>query len=181
MLNIWKEHGFEILFWVSVVVLLFIFVVNVLSGKKGTYDDHTTLIWNLLNKPTSSKVSTPKQAVSFESKGEAECRRVAEEYTGLPFRKARPSFLRNEVTGGHNLELDCYNEKLKIGIEYNGRQHYNFVPHFHATKDAFYNIKYRDDLKQRLCKENNVKLIIVPYTVKDIKSYLQTELARHMG
>jgi hypothetical protein len=73
-----------------------------------------------------------------------------------------------------NLELDCFNEELRIGIEYNGRQHYEYVPRFHKTKDAFYTTKYRDDMKMRLCKKNGVRLIVVPYTVplNSIESYL---------
>lgn len=179
MMRIWEEYGFEILFWVSVVVLLFIFVVNIAAGKKGTYEDHTDIIWNLLNKPANvsvGKTGGPRR--KGESRGEAECRRVAEEYTGLPFPKCRPDFLRNEITGGHNLELDCFNADLKIGIEYNGEQHYRYIPYFHKTKDTFYNTKYRDDIKKRLCNENGVRLIVVPYTVEDIKSYLRMELQK---
>lgn len=176
MYKIWKEYGFEIMFWVAVIILIFIFVLNVLSGKKGSYYDHTNMIWNLINKPIGGTYSKLKKDNGYESKGERECRRVVEEYTGKPFPKARPNFLRNEITGAHNLELDCFNNDLKIGVEYNGEQHYNYIPYFHKTKDAFYNIKYRDDMKKRLCLENGVKLIVVPYTVKDIKSYLQTEL-----
>lgn len=178
MLRIWEEYGFEILFWVSVVVLLFIFVVNIAAGKKGTYEDHTDVIWNLLNKPANVSVGTGHKQNSTESRGESECRRVAEDYTGLPFPKCRPDFLRNEITGGHNLELDCYNEDLKIGIEYNGEQHYRYIPYFHKNKDAFYNTKYRDDIKKRLCEQNRVRLIVVPYTVEDIKSYLTMELQK---
>ena len=90
------------------------------------------------------------------------------------FYKIRPDFLRNNITGGNNLEIDCYNDSLKLGVEYNGRQHYDFVPFFHKNKETFYNQKYRDDMKRRLCKENNITLIEVPYTIKikDIEKYI---------
>lgn len=178
MLHVWKEYGFEILFWVSVIVLLFIFVINIVAGKKGTYQDHTDIIWKLLNKPASIKQSTDTRRRGYESKGETECRQVAEQLTGLPFPKRRPDFLRNEITGGHNLELDCFNEDLKIAIEYNGEQHYKYIPYFHKTKDTFYNVKYRDEMKKRMCEENGIRLIVVPYTVHDIKSYLTDELQK---
>ena len=34
--------------------------------------------------------------------------------------------------------------------------------------------KYRDDMKKRICKENNINLIEVPYTIKinDIEKYI---------
>ena len=84
--------------------------------------------------------------------------------TGKSFPKKRPNFLRNNVTD-MNLEIDCFCEELGLGIEYNGKQHYHYTPHFHASKEAFYNVRYRDEIKRRLCSDNGIKLIVVPYTV----------------
>lgn len=177
MYKFWKEYGFDIMFWIAVIVLAFIFVLNLITKKRGSYHDYTSMIRDLVNKPYF-----PSGQKKSESKGEMECRRVVEEYTGKPFPKARPNFLRNEITGGsHNLELDCFNSDLKIAVEYNGEQHYKYIPYFHKTKDAFYNLKYRDDMKKRLCSKNGVRLIVVPYTVKDIKSYLRAELESKKG
>ena len=82
------------------------------------------------------------------------------------FGKARPNFLNNPVTGGNfNLELDCYNPELKLAVEYNGVQHYKYTPHFHKNNEAFLNQKYRDELKRRMCKDNMITLIEVPYTI----------------
>lgn len=179
MLSFWKHNGFEILFVISLVTFLTVLVINLVTKQKGTYTNYTPYIWSLLNKPRNFSQPPPKSSRSFESKGETECRRVAEEFTSKPFGKRRPDFLKNAVTGGHNLELDCYNDELKIGIEYNGIQHYKYVPYFHRNKEVFYNIKYRDDIKKRLCLENGVHLIIVPHTVKleNIASYLRERLA----
>lgn len=145
--------------------------------------DHTRFLWNeALNtlglqppEPPAWPTAWPSASKGHrESSGESECRRVAEMLTGKSFPKRRPNFLRNSITDA-NLEIDCYCDELKIGIEYNGRQHYQYVPHFHSSKDAFYTTKYRDEMKSRLCKENGVKLIVVPYTVevKDIENYLK--------
>jgi hypothetical protein len=178
------ENKFVLFFAMAVVVLVVIMLWNFLSGEKGTYVDHTPMMWTLLGKKKSFKnnnnitrhdINDNKQP--FESKGEAECRRIAELVTGKPFPKARPSFMQN-VVSGQNLELDCYNDELKIAIEYNGEQHYKYVPHFHSSKDAFYNMKYRDEMKTRLCEQNGIKLVIVPYTVKlnDIENFLREAL-----
>lgn len=113
----------------------------------------------------------------YESKGEKECRYFLETFFQLPFPKSRPDFLKNPITG-HNLEIDCYNEHLKLGVEYNGSQHYKFSPYFHKNYDAAMNQKYRDVIKHKLCDDNNINLIIVPYTIKlnDVAKFLYLKL-----
>ena len=98
---------------------------------------------------------------------------------------SRSNFLRNSVTSDDNgsdfnLELDCYNEKLKIACEYNGAQHYKFIPYFHKNKDAFQNQKYRDYMKRDLCLKNNITLIEVPYNIKHehIENYIINKLIK---
>ena len=115
---------------------------------------------------TSGRYKRPNSP-GYKSKGELECRRVLEHlYPGYEFSTHRPKFLSNPVTDGRwNMELDCYNPQLQIAVEYNGKQHYTYTPYFHRNQDAFYNQKYRDELKRRLCAEAGVLLIEVPYTV----------------
>ena len=179
-------YGFEIFFFIAVILLGVIFFYNLFSGSKGTYTNHNKMIMNLIQKEVvpkrvlkmnPSQESIPQKKVSFESKGETECRRAIEKITGKPFPRARPNFLKNGVSG-HNLELDCFNSDLNIAIEYNGEQHYKFTPYFFKNKEAFYNVKYRDEMKQRLCDSNGVKLLIVPYTVnvKDIENFIRQNL-----
>ena len=162
-------------FWISFIILVIVFITNLLSGNKGTYTDHTSMMSLLWGKRKGE--ATAKKTKPFESKGEQECRRVLEKYTGRSFSRERPSFMRNHISG-HNLELDCFNPDLKLAVEYNGEQHYNYIPHFHANRDAFQNIRYKDDIKKRLCSENGIRLIIVPYTVpfSSIERYLLNEL-----
>ena len=90
--------------------------------------------------------------------------------------KIRHPKLKNPVTGSF-LELDCYNDDLKMGIEYQGEQHYKYVPHFHKSKSDFQLQKYRDWVKKKLCEEENIILIEVPYDIKikDIYNFLETE------
>ena len=68
-----------------------------------------------------------------ESLGEAISRNIMEDIYGEEFVQIRPNFLK--YINGKNLEIDCWCPKLKIGIEYNGAQHYKFVPRFHRCKD----------------------------------------------
>jgi hypothetical protein len=81
------------------------------------------------------------------------------------FIKIRPDWLKNE--SGNNLEIDAYCDKLKLGLEYQGIQHYKYVQHFHRTMENFEKRKRYDELKKKLCEENDVTLIEVPYTVQE--------------
>lgn len=107
------------------------------------------------------------------SKAETLCRELAEKITGVKFDKCRPDILKNPETG-HNLELDMYNEVLKIAIEYNGEQHYKYPSFFIKTEAAFIQQIRRDDYKKKMCKYVGIRLITVPYTIKakDMEKYL---------
>jgi len=128
------------------------------------------------NQVTSVHSRKPRE----DSKGETECRRALESIFGKSFAKQRPAFLNNDVTY-QNLELDCYNDELKIACEYQGEGHYKYIPYFHKTIDAFRNQQYRDYMKAQKCKENGIKLIIVPCSipVHDIEQYIKNFLERN--
>ena len=111
------------------------------------------------------------------SVGEKICKKVIEKLTGCKFKKVRPEFLKNPKTG-RCLEIDCYNDKLKLGVEYNGMQHYIFVPQYHKSKEDYQQQVYRDKLKAKLCKRNNIKLITVKYDVEDIEQYITKEYSK---
>ena len=98
-------------------------------------------------------------------KTEAVCRTIVERYLSKNFPNTRPKFLKG-------LELDGYNKELRIAFEYNGKQHYEYVPFFH--KNGPVNLetqKSRDRKKFRLCHKYGVKLVIIPYQY----SYLNPE------
>ena len=148
-------------------------------GKKGSWDTKPPIIPNRSNRPKSSGRS---RRPPRESKGELECRRVLRIIFGRPFNKSRPNFLRNPVTGGRfNLELDCFDQDMRLAVEYNGIQHYKYVPYFHKNREAFFNQKYRDDMKRRICRENGITLIEVPYLipVSNIRAYIIRECKRN--
>lgn len=166
----WKKYGFEILLLLVVVIIVIVAIFRI--GKKGTWSERV-----LIASSAKKTRKTPQ-----ESKGEVECRRSLQSIFQKPFPKARPNILRNPVTSengnDNNLELDCYNPELKLACEYQGVQHYKFIPYFHKNRDAFQNQKYRDHLKKEMCQKNGIVLIEVPYTVKvpDIYNYISKKL-----
>lgn len=123
--------------------------------------------------PICTLIDKPRKVTNC-SKGERICREVLEEIYNKPFPCVRPKFLKNPETN-RNLELDCYNEELKIALEYSGIQHYkwpNFTGH---SKEAFIKQARRDKYKIDTCDKNGVYLITVPYNVshKDIPEYIK--------
>ena len=169
--NWWHDKGFEILIVVSVVVILFMWFFN--NNRSGKWSKS----YYFSSEPVQSVKPIKKN--NGKSSGETECRRVMETLFGRPFPTCRPDFLNNSVSF-RNLELDCYNDDLKLAVEYQGQQHYKYTPHFHRNKEAFDNQRYRDDMKRRMCMENGVKLLEVPYTVKPdkIEGYIKQMLLR---
>lgn len=178
ILSFCKKWHYELIMGGVLVFLLLCFLYNLVTGKKGTYEkvrfvrqsprSDSDVGSNLrLHRPPSS------------SKGEIECRRVLEKLFRKPFPNSRPDFMNNSVTG-QNLEIDCFNKELRIGVEYSGQQHYKFTPFFHRNHEAFRNQQYRDEMKRRLCKDNGVYLIEVPYTVRveDIEGFLLKRLRK---
>ena len=69
---------------------------------------------------------------------------------------------------------------MKLAFEYQGQQHYKYIPYFHKNKEAFQNQKYRDYMKRNMCKDNGITLIEVPYDVKhhEIENYIGKELVK---
>lgn len=83
------------------------------------------------------------------------------------FPKCRPNWLVNPETG-YKLELDCYNEELKIAFEYDGQFHFEVRK---GLNNNLENTKKLDALKEKLCLENGITLIRVPYFLKDKEFY----------
>jgi len=92
-------------------------------------------------------------------RSEALTRKIYEETTSKEFKNCRPYWLKG-------LELDGYNEELKLAFEYNGIQHYKFMPKFYHRKGikTFMEQLHRDELKKEICKERGIELHIIPYT-----------------
>ncbi|XP_026331166.1 uncharacterized protein LOC113238558 [Hyposmocoma kahamanoa] len=85
-----------------------------------------------------------EQGNPLPSKGEKICvAHLEERFPGRKFPKHKTlRWLTNPETGRH-LELDCYNEELRLAVEYNGRQHYEFVPDMHESEEG---LKYQQRL-----------------------------------
>lgn len=59
------------------------------------------------------------------------------------------------------MELDGYNEELRLAFEYNGIQHYDAVAHFGGRK-RLESLQGDDALKRKRCAARGVRLIVIP-------------------
>ncbi len=81
---------------------------------------------------------------------------------------------------GYKLFFDFYIKKLGLFVEVQGRQHVEFVKHFHNDKNAFLQQKERDNLKRIWIEENGFHLIRL-YDTEDItKELILSKICRAM-
>jgi hypothetical protein len=111
--------------------------------------------------------------------GERVCRLTLEKIFGVHFNKTRPMWLKNKL--GYQLELDGYNEDLKLAFEHQGMQHYGI-----ETNSKFYtsDLIENDKEKKEVCKANGVTVIYIPelfkYTkLNNLVSFVLSELDKN--
>jgi hypothetical protein len=79
------------------------------------------------------------------------CKEYLTKKTGYLFIRCKPKWL-------NGLYLDGYCKELSLAFEYNGLQHYEYVPFFHKCKRKFNDAQKRDNIKAKLCQTKNIKL-----------------------
>jgi hypothetical protein len=189
------------IYWFILFLFIILFILSRIYNKyKEKFDDESPFLNTMFdpitnnyyqqsNKMTSrikdvhyekdnknDENSKTPGGIKSESKGELICKDTVEKIFNKKFNKIRSNFLKNDVTS-QNLELDMYNDELKLAIEYNGKQHYEFVPYFHKNHESFLNQRYRDEMKKVKCDKQGIKLITVPYYIKhnQIPSFIYKE------
>lgn len=189
--NFWNRNGWFIIVIFCAISLVILYIYreeNRIPNEAGipltefsTINDRKMSLHQTLNAIMPKFRYEKKRKITQESRGERATRQALLKIYGFPFTKIRPLFLKNGETG-KNLEIDAYNSRLRLGVEYNGRQHYAFTPGFHKSYYDFAKMQERDEVKRRKCAENGIVLIEIPYTVKesDIEKYLRIKL-RNLG
>lgn len=173
---------FKILKWQHILILAIVtlFLMSIISRVKGQEGTFTNLKDDLVSEDMLINNLYSGRDLKNESKGESIVRRCLQNIFDKPFENVRIDEMKNKKTL-RNMELDCYNEDLKIAAEYQGIQHYKFVPFFHTTIENFKRQRERDLIKKSLCKENGIFLITVPYNLKHdrICRFIKSELIKY--
>lgn len=97
------------------------------------------------------------------NKSENRTREMLEYLLGYKFEKAYPEWLINDLTN-RQMELDGFNLKKSVAFEFQGKQHYELRKW--NDINSLKQIQYRDELKKKLCKDNNVILLIIDESSK---------------
>lgn len=83
----------------------------------------------------------------------------------------------------NKLHLDFYLPAIRTAIEYDGVQHYEYVPHFHNHDvKNFYHRLELDREKDQYCSDRGIKLIRIKYTAdtpKKVFDVLKSKLELH--
>jgi len=77
---------------------------------------------------------------------------------------------------GQKLFFDFYIKELGVYVEVQGRQHTEFVKHFHGEKEAFQAQKMRDNLKIQYVEENGKCLVRFNYNEKITKTLVRKKI-----
>lgn len=129
------------------------------------------------NKKERGKLPPPNNLPGVHSQTEEECRKIMEEAFRAKFPPLQ-EFVVNPTTGRW-LTLDGYNSDLRIGFEYQGKQHYDFPNYFHKTEKEFRASRFRDRFKKAACQKAGIKLIIISYKQNNrLREFINLEAAK---
>jgi len=177
----WNDRGLEFLFAISIIIIIVLCFYNYLTGQQGTYTHQpnfsTALGGMMFPDPPKDPYFNYRQHTVRDSKLELASKYHLEQLFQRPFYKIRPDFLKNEATG-RNLELDLYNHELRLAVEVQGKQHYEYTPRFHMDASQLEGQHHRDQLKKKRCQQFGIRLIEVPYNIKEknLRDYLLMKL-----
>lgn len=99
-----------------------------------------------------------KSCGCLKSKGESRIRDVLS-YLNINFIQQKTF---NDLRYKTNLRFDFFLPDYNCCIEYQGQQHYQAVEYF-GGEEQLKKQKEKDNIKKQWCKDNNIKLIEIPY------------------
>lgn len=139
--------------------------VNKRKRSKDRQKEHP-YIWIITERCVPEhNLERPKTYKGIRSKFEAMGYRAIESmFLQVGFRTVRPIF--NMGRKGRPLEYDAYSHCLRLAIEFDGRQHAEFVEKFHGTILKFYEQQDRDKLKLKNSLKAGITQLNIPHTCK---------------
>lgn len=97
----------------------------------------------------------------LHSKGEAKITKILKEMNINYISQYHTNELKNN---NYFLYFDFFLPNFNVIIEYQGEQHYFPINRGYHDRSSFTELKKRDELKRKYCKEKGIKLVEIPYT-----------------
>ena len=151
-----------------------------LISKRGfkllsEYKNMSTKVLVKHNKCGNEWMVNPSKMIHL-NRGCPECKLShGEEFIRMYLKNNNINYIRekrfNDCKNVNSLPFDFYLPDLNTCIEYQGLQHFEVVGEF-GGEEAFEYRKENDRIKRDFCKNNNIKLIEIPYWEKDVEKYL---------
>ena len=139
--------------------------IKISCGKHGTYEVDFGNFKNGFRCPYCNMES-------IESKGEKEVEKILKKFNV----KYNKQHTFDDCKYKKYLPFDFYLPDFNIIIEYDGEYHFEIIEHFGGF-NKFIDTKIRDTIKNIYCKNNNIKLIRIPYwCFNNIEEILSKEL-----
>jgi hypothetical protein len=109
------------------------------------------------------------------------CRTVVDRLFGKPFRRVRMRGMNSSK--GVPLELDMYNDELKLAVEHNGAHHYESQENWNGARGLRIQ-RENDDRRRDFCKANGILLVEVRElgkrtTIEGLREQIRATLTQH--
>lgn len=103
--------------------------------------------------------------LNIKKTGNSSAENVIEEYLKNNNIRYRIHYNFDWLVSDNNRKMfvDFYLVDYNIVIEYDGEQHYKFVPYFHKTIEKFEECKKRDILKEKLLEQHHIKVFRIKF------------------
>ncbi len=170
---------------IGIIIFILIIAVAILiaiAKVRGVIDHHRNVI-NIADDLIAIDNATAyggtdriKDLMTFPaSRFESGVRQIFERITGYSFPCVYPAWLK---IGKKQYELDGYSAELKIAFECQGPQHSRYSKSTDANRDKYLQRLENDKLKEKICADNNVALIIIDYRVPKhlMSSYIKSRI-----
>ena len=119
-------------------------------------------------------IKTGDRAGKVKNVGEQLCRMELERVFKRHFPSVIDKYLIYSPLTQRALEIDCYCADMKLGLEFNGVQHYEFPSRWIKEEEKFLAQVWNDKYKERECERLGITLIEVDGRSRDYKNTIDS-------
>ena len=103
---------------------------------------------------------------------------VRERFPGFTVNQEYPIEVFDENEKKHVLYLDFFIPEMNVGIECQGKQHFEPNSHFFSGKEEFEKAKKNDRLKAQWCEMNSIALVEIRYDDKVTTKLIEKKISK---